>query len=147
MDLEVIKQELRLAEGKGLPGKPFQLYKDSRGLWSLGYGFLVDPSMGAQIPELVAEFWLDYKTKEAASFASWPWYEEIGVARQMLMVCLLYNMGPDRLAGFKKMLAALASGDYNTAARELQHSAWFLEVGDRGPRYVRIMQSNVWESL
>lgn len=105
----------------------------------------MDPSLGARIPEPVAEFWLDYKVNEAMAEAVWPWFTEIGVARQNVIVCLLYNMGAARLNGFHKMLAALAEGAYNVAAQELQDSDWFKEVGVRGPRYVKILLTNIWE--
>lgn len=145
MNKEQVKEDLRLSEGKGPPNRAWELYPDSRGYLSLGYGFLMDPRLGAKIPEPVAEFWLDYKVNEAMAEAIWPWYTSIGDARQNIIICLLYNMGPERLAGFHNMLAALAAGDYNTAAVELQNSEWFKEVGVRGPRYVRILKSNIWE--
>lgn len=155
MDKSQINQELKRAEGNGKAGHPYQLYQDSRGYWSIGWGFCIDPKLGMMLPPPVAEFWLNYlidRKIELAQHQNWSWFAHIGDARQNVIICLIYNMGMERLLGFKRMLSALECGDYDNAADELEHSDWFAELDphpddgyERGYRMVRILRSNVWE--
>lgn len=149
MDKNQIVAELQTDEGAGPPGKPFQLYRDSRGYWTIGYGFCVDPSLNCQIPPPVAAFWLSYlvdrKTAELTARSDWPWFASLSPARQQLLVLLDYNEGLGGILEFHLMLADLAAGDYEGAASNLQDSLWFKQVGVRGPKYVNIMRTGVWE--
>lgn len=141
--------ELQTDEGKGPPGKAFQLYPDSRGFQTIGYGFCVDPRLGCTIPQPVADFWLgflvDQKMAELASRVDWPWFSGIGSARQQVLVCLDYNEGLSSLLDFHLMLNDLAAGDYDGAADQLESSLWYTQVGIRGPKYVNIMRTGVWQ--
>jgi lysozyme len=57
---------------------------------------------------------------------------------------MAFNMGIQRLLGFKNMLAALKVGDYKTAAKELEYS----EAYNKAPaRYARLriqLETGVW---
>ena len=47
---------------------------------------------------------------------------------------MCFNMGAPRLSGFKKFIAGVNSGDWNTAAVEMMDSRWARQVGDRAIR-------------
>lgn len=142
MDLQQIKARLLIDEGS----EPF-VYQDTRGFWTIGVGFCIDSRVGARLPDKVRDFWLECLVVEAMN--KLPTLSEVltGVdeIRKQLLVCLLYNMGKAHLEAFHLMLTALSAGDYDEAANQLQNSAWFKEVGVRGPLYVRIMRTGVWE--
>ena len=53
---------------------------------------------------------------------------------QEVLINMMFNLGRPRLSGFKKMNAALASGDLETAAIEGRDSRWYVQVGDRAER-------------
>ena len=55
---------------------------------------------------------------------------------QHIIVNMMFNLGRPRLSGFKKMNAALASGDLETAAIEGRDSRWYVQVGDRAERWM-----------
>lgn len=60
---------------------------------------------------------------------------------QQVVVNMAFNMGGDKLAGFANLQAALADRDYEAASREMVHSAWYGQVGDRSERLVDLMES------
>jgi len=144
--MQVIVERLQKDEGNGLPGKPFQLYKDSKGYWTIGWGFCIDPALGLKIPAPVADFWLNYLINQVeAELQGVRWFEDLDPVRQNLIVCLAYNLGEGGILKFVKMIAALQAKDYNRAADELENSSWFGQVGVRGPIYVRILRTGTWE--
>lgn len=60
---------------------------------------------------------------------------------QAIMVDMAYNMGGSRLAGFKRMIAALNAKNYKIAAKEMVDSSWYAQVGNRSKRLVSLMES------
>jgi lysozyme len=57
------------------------------------------------------------------------WFEALDPIRRKVVIDMRYNLGPTRFRGFKKMIAALARGDYKAAAAEMVDSKWYHEVG------------------
>jgi len=53
---------------------------------------------------------------------------------QHVLLNMMFNMGMTRLAGFKKMLAALDAGDYAEMAVQMMDSKWATQVGPRSTR-------------
>jgi len=111
-------------------------YVDTRGFLTIGYGFNVD----AGISEYAASCLLDAQVHEAeADVSNFDWYASVDAVRQSVLVELAFNMGIHKLQGFKLMLAACARGDWTDAGLQLQQSAWFSQVGQRGPVLVRLL--------
>ena len=69
------------------------------------------------------------------------WFEALDPIRRKVVIDMRYNLGPTRFRGFKKMIAALARGDYKAAAAEMVDSRWYHEVGNRSKRLVRMMET------
>lgn len=112
-------------------------YTDARGFLTIGYGFNVD----AGISEYAASALLGAQVHEAETDVSnFDWYASVDGVRQSVLVELAFNMGIHKLQGFVLMIAACASGDWPDAARQLQRSAWFDQVGQRGPVLVRLLR-------
>lgn len=144
MDLEQIKARLRIDEGEN----PFA-YLDTRGFWTIGNGFCIDKRIGAKLPDAVRDYWLTYLINATvAQLVDFPSLLALDDVRKQLIVCLLYNMGEQHLKDFHMMLEALSPAPLpEVAAQQLQNSAWFKEVGVRGPLYVRIMRTGIWENI
>lgn len=126
-------------------GLSLKAYKDSLGYLTIGYGRLIDPAMGGGISQTEAEFMLDNdiaKFRDACEV--YPWFQTLSEARKAAMLDLCFNLGPTRLAGFKKFLAAMSKADYNTAAKELESSKWYGQVKTRGPEIVNLIRNEVW---
>lgn len=54
---------------------------------------------------------------------------------------MIFNVGKPRLLGFKLMLAAVDSGDYEEAAKQMIESVWARQVGQRAVRLAAMMRS------
>ena len=58
------------------------------------------------------------------------WFKDLNAARQIALIDLGF-MGFQKVLGFKKMLRAFASKDYESAAREIINSQYARDVGQR----------------
>jgi GH24 family phage-related lysozyme (muramidase) len=143
-DQQIIKM-IQRHEGKPLDNRP---YKDSRGLWTVGYGHLIGD--GTSLPpemnrtfsdeEINQLFQQDYaQSKDAAEKI--PGYNKANATGKAAIIDLTYNMGPNWYKNFPNASAALAQGDFNTFAAEMQNSAWFQQVGNRGLEIVAMIKS------
>jgi lysozyme len=70
-----------------------------------------------------------------------PHFAILDSVRQMAFLDLMFNLGPTRLRGFRKALAAVERMDWETAADELIDSRWYTQVGRRGPRIVHMVRT------
>lgn len=70
-----------------------------------------------------------------------PSFDALSAARQHVCVDLAFNLGTRGLGAFAKTLAAIAAGDYDAAARELESSRWYAQVGRRGADAVAMMRA------
>ena len=59
---------------------------------------------------------------------------ELPSEAQEVIVNMTFNMGAPRLAKFKKFIAGVNAGDWNTAAIEMMDSRWANQVGNRAVR-------------
>ena len=67
------------------------------------------------------------------------WFDCLDSVRKKVVIDMRFNLGPGGFRGFKKMIAALAAGDYKQAAEEMKDSKWYWEVGNRSRRLVKMM--------
>lgn len=125
---------------KDFEGVRLKMYKCPAGKWTIGVGHNLEDN---GITEDMADYILERDLREAeiqvrTHFTT---YYKLNEARQFVLVDLCFNIGINRFLTFKKMLAALAKGEYHTAARELQDSKWYRQVGNRGKILCEIMKS------
>jgi lysozyme len=129
-------------------GKRNSPYKDSLGLWTVGYGHLIGD--GRSLPaewnrtfsdqEIDALFAQDYaKHKQAAERI--PGFDKANDSGKAAIIDLTFNMGPAWFRRFPNASAALARGDFETFANEMQNSLWFRQVGRRGPTIVAMLRA------
>ena len=71
------------------------------------------------------------------------WFKELDDPRTRVMLNLCFNMGWHMLGTFHQFLAFMASGDYNGAAHDLESTAWYGEVGKRGPQMTALLRSGI----
>lgn len=67
------------------------------------------------------------------------WYTKLDPVRQKVLIDMRLNLGMAGLLDFKRMIVALAAGDYKVASWEMTDSAWYGQVGNRSKRLVRMM--------
>lgn len=117
------------------------VYKDTEGYLTIGYGFLVDPNKPSEgLPLHIGEMWLEYAAMRRWSrlTAREPWLLELPEKIQRALGNMTYQLGVDGLLEFKKMLAALKSGDYRMARVEGFDSRWAKQTPNRAKRVLEL---------
>lgn len=61
--------------------------------------------------------------------------------RQRAIANMAFNLGYSRLKRFKKMWKAIRKEDWTEAARQAQDSKWYVQVGPRARRIVKVLQT------
>jgi len=131
MNTDQLSRELKSDEG-WVP----HAYQDHLGFWTLGYGFLVDERKNGRIPEKVADYWLRHEIMERWSqlVARRPWIVHLPDDVQRALGNMAYQLGVNGVLNFRKMLAALESGDRDSAADEALSSRWATQTPKRARR-------------
>ena len=129
-------------------GKRNAPYKDSLGLWTVGYGHLIGD--GRSLPaewnrtfsdqEIDALFAQDF-AKHKAGAERIPGFDKANDSGKAAIIDLTFNMGNAWYRRFPNASAALARGDFETFANEMQNSLWFRQVGRRGPTIVAMLRA------
>lgn len=113
-----------------------------------GYGHLLSRSErdifpeGTVIPEGTVNHWFKNDYLEAAKIVKnitkgWDLPDEA----MKILTNMAFNLGETRLKKFRKMLKALANNDYQEAAKEMEDSDWYNQVGHRAKRLVKRMKA------
>ena len=71
-------------------------------------------------------------------------FDRMSHVRQECLVNMAYNLGPTRLRGFKKLIAAAESMNYSEMAVQAKDSKWFDQVGQRAIRICNALETGVW---
>lgn len=121
MNLESLRTSLINHEGwRNLP------YEDSEGNETIGIGHLLTkPISNAAINQIFEDDIAEAIDELDRFFPGWRNHDH---TRQNVLVELCFNMGPQRLAGFKLMWAALNARDYPEAKKQLLDSRWRRQV-------------------
>ena len=118
-------------------------YMDSRGFPTIGYGHLIEPgeSMPNRISQQKADelFDEDYAHHKAAA-KKIPGYDKASAMQKAALIDLTFNMGPAWADGFPAFKKAFAAGNYEQAGNELIDSAYYSQVGRRGPTIVNLIK-------
>lgn len=131
-------QEL-VAQHEGLRLKP---YKDSLGVLTIGYGRNLD-DVGLRRNE--AEIMLGNDLRAArVSAQRYRWFADLSDVRQAVIVDMHFQLGRAGFAAFTNTRAAIAAGDWRTAADEMIASRWHEQTPTRCDRLARMMAEDRW---
>jgi lysozyme len=121
VNLEALRISLTAHEGKrNLP------YEDSENNLTIGIGHLLDKPISDAAVNQIFEDDISEAIDEMDRF--FPGWRNHDHTRQNVLAELCFNMGPQRLAGFRLMWAALDARDYTEAAKQLLDSRWRRQV-------------------
>lgn len=134
MNRDALANQLVIDEGLRL--KPYQ---DTVGKWTIGVGRNLD-DVGISKPEAMMLLGADIDAACAALDKSLPWWRGMSDARQQVLANMCFNLGIERLLGFKNTLAAMQAGRYDEAANGMLASKWALQVGQRARRLADMMK-------
>ncbi len=116
-------------------------YRDSVGVWTIGYGTNLQE---LEIDEPLAAEWLRRKIEEAKAHASkLPEWQTLDPVRRDVVVEMIYNLGPRGYEGFNNTRRAMEEGRYEAAAAGMLASRWAGQVGRRAQRLAAQMRTGL----
>ena len=134
-----IRQQLIRDEGKH--NKP---YLDNDGNLTIGIGRNLD-DRGISNAEAFFLFENDLRWVKGELIQRVPWFEQIDVVRQSVLINMAFNMGvPRLLAKNPKMLAAMKAKNWPLAAAELLNGPYKFQVGPRAYRLADQIEKGEW---
>ena len=125
-------------------------YKDSRGIWTVGYGHNLE-AHGEPIPESIsleqAEKYLDDDIARARRNCELfiPGWDDLDEVRRCVLVDMCFNLGLAGLIKFRIMLRCLQAGLYSKAAEAMLDSLWATQVGGRATELSKMMETGEWQ--
>jgi lysozyme len=123
-------------------------YKDTRGLWTIGVGHLLDNSYdrtGYTITQEEANELLDQDTKKARQEATgFPHFFNMNEVRQAVCISMAFQLGTKPLH-WPNFMAALEAEDYSAAATAGRDSDWWrVQTRKRAEREMQMLESGLW---
>ena len=141
-DRELIEQ-LKIDEGCRLTA-----YKDTVGVWTVGYGHAhVPPGTVWTQAEAEAQLIKDVEDHNADLAIELPWVANLDPVRRRVLQNMAFNLGVGSatsgkgLLGFKNTLEYARTGQYDNAATNMLASKWAKQVGQRAVRLARQMRT------
>lgn len=138
--LQIAEMTLNTDEGLGLTP-----YQDSRGIWSVGFGFNLETT---PMPRKVAVLWLTclVEDRDSALETKLKYYSELSDARKAVLINMSYQLGVQGLMNFKNMHKALMADDFVNAVDEMKDSRWYRRFTNRADRLCFMMQFDRYAS-
>lgn len=134
MDKDLLISDLKIDEGvRQFP------YRDNVGKLSIGVGRNLD-DVGLYANEIDLLVSNDIDRVISSLNHLMPWWQQMTEPRQRVLANMAFNMGMEKLRGFKNALAFMQEGKYNSAADEMLDSVWAKQVGNRANRLAQIMR-------
>jgi len=121
------------------------VYKDGKGIDTIGYGYNLSSNMARFSSIELAYFYREgmskteamrvlklciNKTREELEL-KFEWFHSLSKTRQDALINMCFNLGIVKLLKFKKMLKCLESEDWQGAAGEMLDSKWHSDIGQR----------------
>lgn len=110
-------------------GLRLQMYKDSRGISTIGYGHNLES--GSISESACNQILSDDIERTESALNVLPWYNQLSDTRKAVILDMAFNMGVPGLLNFYGMISAIISGDYQKASVEMLSSLWAQQVGPR----------------
>ena len=144
--------ELMVSELTRDEGKVDSAYQDHLGYWTIGVGRLIDKRKGGRLTDEEINYLLmnDIKEKASQLTANLPWWKSLDEVRRRVILNMAFNLGIAGLLKFKNTLRFIETGNYTQAARNMEQSLWYKQVGKRAKRLVYMMEYGKvgdWRSL
>lgn len=131
-----------IADLKRDEGLRLTAYKDTVGIWTIGYGHAhVAPGTVWTQAQAEAALIEDVRKHNAELAAALPWIGSLDPARRRVLQNMAFNLGVKGLLGFKNTLGMVKTGDYEGAARGMLNSLWAKQVKGRAVRLAEQMRT------
>lgn len=138
-----------------------QVYIDTKGFLTIGYGFnlgklVVPPGVRVQIlpvnslPMIVGETLLLGKVMDTLGRMKdvFPAFDHLDPVRKEVLADMAYNMGPEFVTpGHEKswphFMEQVERGDFEAAAANMEATLWYHQVGNRSHRLTEMMRTGI----
>lgn len=123
-------------------GLRLNAYKDTVGVWTIGYGHTgpdIKPGLVWNQGKAESALIEDVKEHNAKLLKALPWIKNLDPVRRRALQNMAFNLGVDGLLGFKNTLEAVRTGRYNQAASGMLNSKWAKQVKGRAVRLAQEM--------
>lgn len=131
-------------------GRKLSVYKDSKGILTVGIGFNLKANKTYPIiGRTISKFGERITDKECNQLFQWSvenvalapiekylldGYNSLSSVRKRALINLCFNMGISTLLDFKNSLYYLFKGDYSKSSENFKRSKWYKQVAYRGDR-------------
>jgi lysozyme len=126
MDVETLRKQLTTDEGR--KNKP---YHCSEGYLTIGVGINLEEGLRDHEIDYLLTSRIEEVEKDLQTFAWWP---KLDPVRQVALANMRFQLGPNTFREFKKMILAVAKGDFERAAKEALDSKWAKQTPKRAAR-------------
>ena len=143
--IEQLREELMADEGC-----IYAVYLDHLGLRTAGIGHLCRPSepeydmeVGDPISEdrVLELFDRDMAWTLKDCHRLLPEFSDLPEEVRLIVANMMFNLGANRLGGFKRFLEAVGKKDWASAADEMVDSKWHRQVPERSGRLIQRMRA------
>lgn len=127
-------------------------YKDTMNLVTGGIGHLMRGNeistypVGTPIPATQIETWFSQDSASATRIAQelmGEVWSALSAIRKRAVIDLAYNLGKGGLSKFTQFIAAMKAQDFTKAGTCLRDSAWYKQVGKRGPNIITMITQSI----
>lgn len=135
-------------------GVKYRPYKCSQGFLTIGVGHNLDAAplprhMAAQLaksgfitPDMVEElFEMDLQSALRSCRRVWPGFDGFSAARQNALADFMFNLGEGGVKKFINTNKAINESRWDDAAKRMQNSKWYKQVGNRSPEIVEMVKN------
>lgn len=124
-------------------GRRVKPYQDTQGIWSVGYGHSL--STGPDLSEAaITQILRDDIVHVETQCRSLRFWNSLSEPRRGALLNLAFNIGFEKMMGFRNMLAAIAEENWELAAQELLTSRYAQQVANRAHRLARQLTTDAW---
>lgn len=99
-----------------------RMYQCTAGKWTIGYGLNIESGMTEEEARVILEIRLGKIERYLAR--KYSFYNNMNEARQAVIDDMVYQIGIDGFARFKKTIDLLYSNKYTEASKEMLDSKW-----------------------
>lgn len=136
-DTNAIDHKMLVAELEDEEGRVYAVYIDSKDNLTAGVGHLLDPSdepyysggKDTPVPPAQVDAWFKTDVAEAIADARaiFPAFESFPRVVKHVLINMCFQMGRERVSGFKKTIALVNARQWHAASKEMLDSDWYRE--------------------
>lgn len=135
----------------GEEGRRSVAYPDSRGKPTIGIGHY-DQNLVVGVTtwtdaQIDAQFSADYVHARDGIARAWPQIHALDEVRRDYLISMAFQLGVSGVLMFRRLLAALAAGEWQSAHDEAMASDWYAQTPARCERAAASFLSGQWQEI